>query len=1107
MKQKYIYSILLLFGLLASASMQAVKHYSCDFENQADRDRWVLNKTANQQIYNNLTNKWYIGQPGNNGQTGQNGLYISDDGGATAHYANKGCWVMAYDTVSLDHLSTSADYTLSFDYMGMGNVASNFDGLYLLWVPMTDPDTGDSIKILSIATSSGIPGAYNEYVVQLQPQALIDYLNAAQTWKQCVVNIPNKKCDGKPHYLVFVWANTGNAAQQPGGKIDNIEISDSRPCEAPAGLTLTIQGTTSLLSWSGSAGEYEVSAYSYEDDKWYGPQLVQTTQASFSNLPIGQTDFIVRAKCASDLYSLKAIISKLVYYPDQMCVDYLNLDKATCYIGTGFDNTTTFNNYQKVSPVDEGPGSNNSRHTIHFDKAERDPRSNGLLPVIPPNELASVRLGNVQGGNQTERIEYSFLVDTLNYPVLLLKYAPILEAPTHEDYKNPRFMLDILIGTKSIGHCGQADFNANTVRAGKDEQGTTTLTPEAIAQGWHVTPKAYAQANGDDVIWKEWTTVGVNLKNPTYQGKKLTVRLTTFDCAYTQHGGYAYFTLGCSDGKLQNMKCGEINEDFVAPDGFNYRWYVADAEQYRDKYTGEIPEQYIRSHTQTFNAGPKNDTLYAVDCMFVQDSSCYFTLLASSLATNPVSIIGNKPSIQKDCGKGLYHVQFDGSKSWVQEIDHVTGDTITSRYHHIDRLEWKVNGLQNGWSDKEKPTFDFPASGGDWTISLTTYSGICDSTVYYHLHLDELKETRDTTTIVLCDDVRKTTGYTWEENEKHSIHGKIYRTYGLDSIKLYNEASSCDSILYLNLLEPVRVPVEKVVLPDNLPFVYRGRKYYESTIDTIPNMLCDTTWILNLTVYDNLKVEMPDTFKLCGNDNALTLQYKITQGFSTGYTYSFTDSSLPTDTVEIKQLIGEHEIVIPLNPTPRPNQYEGSLKLFDSIPWWSVTLPFKLLLRYDSAIVEQKWNDVLYVLAPDYNGNYEFTAFQWYRNDTLLEGETRSYLYQDLDMNAEYYVELTRADDGVVMASCPITPTNRPQSADYPSILSMQSSASPGQRIQVRLSQPAKIWFYSVSGQIYAVYSLSEGDSTITAPLQRGMYIVKMMDEQGEVKAQRLLVR
>ena len=1064
------------------------------------RDRWVLNPTANNNIYNLLTNKWYIGAQGNSGQTGSHGLFVSDDNGHTAHYTSNACWIVAYDTVTLDHLSTTDDYVLSFDYCGQGNVNSlnpdgSGDGIYLMWIPVES-----GVPANSIATFASLPPDYSNYIIPLQPKAGMDYLNGTQTWKTYIGEIPNKKCDGKPHLLAFVWANTSATEHQPGGMIDNIMILDTRPCDEPKDLTLTIQGTTSTLSWTGSAAEYEASAYSYETDTWYGPKTVTGTTTFFSNLPMGQTDFIVRAVCAPGLYSLKTGITKLVYYPDEMCVDYLNLDNATCYTGTGFHSSDNFTNYQSGPAVDYGPIDERSRHTVHFDRSEYDIHTGSGLKTVPEGELASVRLGNWMHGNETERIEYSFNVDTIKYPVLLLKYAPVFEADkSHTDDVQTRFKLDILIGHNSIGECGRADFNVNSAYT---KQGT--LKPGAAEQGWHLTPSAEAHLQSYDVVWKDWTTVGVNLKNPKYQGKKLTIRLTTFDCAQTAHCGYAYFTLNCSDGNFKGMQCGAINPVFEAPDGFNYRWALASSEQYREA-DGKIPEEYVLGHEQTFEAGMNDDNLYVVDCMFVQDSTCYFSLYASTLATNPVAIIEDNPKITRSCQKGKYSVTFDGSKSWIQEIDHVTNDTAPSRIHRIDRFEWTVEGIQGGWSDEQKPTFDFPAAGGDFEIKLKVYSGICDSTVTYNLHLDELKETRDTTTVFLCDDMRKA-GYTWVEKNKFIGKDTLYHTYGLDSVVLYNAESSCDSIMYLNLVEPVRVPVNVVMLPENLPFTYRGRKYYEATIDTIPNAACDTTWILNLSIYANLKVEMADTFKICGNDTVFTLQYAITQGFSKGYEYSFKGASLPADTVDTLLLFGEHSLPIPLKPTPKPNFYEGTLKLYDSIPWKSVTLPFTLMVRYDSAIVEQKWNDVLYVLAPDYNGNYEFSAFQWYRNDTLLEGETRSYLYQPLDMNAEYYVELTRAADSVVLATCPIIPVDHPQTAEYPTILA-PSSAAPGQRMAVYLSQPGTVWLYSVSGQVYATYTLSEGDSMITAPEQRGMYIIKMVNQQGQVKAQRLLVR
>lgn len=715
-----------LIALMACAtSLQAATHYSCDFENEADRARWILNPTANQTIYSHLANKWYIGAIGNYALGGQYGLYISDDGGATGHYTNASCWVAAYDTISLDHLS-SGDYTLTFDYCGRGNAAT--DGLYVLWIPVEE-----DIHPMSIATfSCVIPAVYEDYVMTLADKT--ENLNEALTWTQCSATLPNKRCDGTPHYLVFVWANGSQTAMQPAGKIDNITISDTRPCEAPTNLSFSTQGTTSVLSWSGNASEYEVIAYSYEAQKWYGPQIVLSTQAAFKNLPIGQTDFVVRAKCTEDHYSLKQILSKLVYYPDLLCVDYLDLEKANCYVGElpgSSSSSQTFDDYTLTAPVDYGPSSIESRHTVHFDKNEVEPRTGGLAHTVPDGEIASVRLGNWKNGAETERIEYTFVVDTIMSPILLLKYMPILEAPRHDGPQNPSFKMDILVEKQSLGTCVQIDFNGTDVYDFNDRK----LLPGAAEQGWHVTPQELAQANNSEVVWKEWSTLGVNLKHPEYQGKELTIRLTTFDCAYVAHCGYAYFTIGCSDDKLKNMKCAEINPILEAPDGFNYRWAYASSEQYRDAVTGSFPEQYVLGRNKLFDAGMHDDNLYVVDCMSMQDSTCYFSLYATTLITNPVAVI-KEPIIEYNSPKERYMVTFDGSDSWVQEINHVKADTMPSRIYHIDNYEWSVNGLPGGWSDKVKPTFEFPATGGDFVVYLTVRTDLCDAMVSYNLHLD-----------------------------------------------------------------------------------------------------------------------------------------------------------------------------------------------------------------------------------------------------------------------------------------------------------------------------------------------------------------------------------
>ena len=1086
MHMKRLVQIILVAALAFAAPVNAVKRYSCDFEDAAARNRWVLNPTANQSTYNSLANKWYIGEPGNNSRTGQYGLYISNDGGQTAQYQNSRCWTFAYDTVSLDHLD-SGDYVISFDWCAMANVASGFDGLYLLWIPMTK-DNGDSIKVLSIATSDGtIPSRYEDYVIRLQPTANMDYVNGTATWRQCAAKIPNRDCDGTPHYLAFVWTNGANLAQQPGAMVDNINISDNRPCDAPTNLAVTQNGTTVSVEWTGTADQYEVSAYSYDGDVWAGPKIVTSTQTNFTGLPIGQTDFIVRAVCDEDFYSLKTIVSKLIYYPDQMCVDYLNLGNARCYIGNTFPSqgTDNFNDYKLVAPVDYGPSSIDSRHVVHFDRQETEPRTGGMAKTIPTGELASVRLGNWDIDDGAARIEFEFNVDTIKYPVMLLKYLPILEAPTHDDDENPRFKLDILIGGTSIGRCGMADFNANNVRGAGGG-----LTPAAVAQGWHVTNHEVAQTNAD-VFWKDWTTVGVNLKKPQYQGKTLTVRLETFDCAFAYHSGYAYFTLGCSDGKLKGMKCGAINPVFEAPDGFEYRWAYAYNEKYR-RYDGSFPEQYVLGRGQTYEAGMMDDSLYVVDCMFVQDSTCYFSLYASTLATNPISVM-KKPVIQRHCTDGVYKVKLDASDSWVQEIDHVTQDTLRDKNYHIETYEWNVEGLPYGWSDEVSPTFDLPASGGVFPISLRTTCGICESVIHDTLRLEPLGPTHETQTYTLCDDDRKGSGFVWAEKP-----GSSYKEYGLvDSVALINENTTCDSIIYLELLEPLRIYEDTMLLPESLPFTYHGRTYgtdTKSLIDTIPMPgHCDTTWVFNLEIYESLIASMPNaTYLLCEGDPMLTLIYDIARGRSLRYSYTFDNPAIPSaGPIHGQQAKGQYQIDIPIDATILPNDYSGSLLLVDSMPEFNVTIPFTVSLRYASDVIAQRWNDVLAIKNYDYNGGYEFDSIQWYVNGMPIEGAVDFNYYtgmgNQLRFGEEYQALLLRRSDGVKQFTCPFIPVA--VSAD---VTDMPSLVPPSAPLTVK-GKGTAIW-YDMLGRQYS--SQTYNDSEIRTPGTEGLYFLLLENEQ-----------
>ena len=382
-----------------------------------------------------------------------------------------------------------------------------------------------------------------------------------------------------------------------------------------------------------------------------------------------------------------------------------------------------------------------------------------------------------------------------------------------------------------------------------------------------------------------------------------------------------------------------------------------------------------------------------------------------------------------------------------------------------------------------KPTFEFPNTGGDFRVSLRVTCGSCDSTIYYNLHLEPLSETRDTVTVTLCDDVRKGAGYKWSEKPDTAYHA-----LGLDSVILFNTATSCDSIIYLNLIEPLRIFEDTMLLPESLPFTYHGRTYGVDTktmVDTVPSPTnCDSTWVLNLEIYESLIASMKQTeYTFCEGDPALSIIYDITRGRSLRSSFSFSDPALSDTLINEMQKKGHYQVDLPLNDL-YPNVYKGILLLVDSMPEFSVTIPFTVTMNYSSDVIAQRWNDVLAIKNSGYNGGYEFDSVQWYVNGKPIEGAIDYNYYtglgNQLDFNADYTALLTRKD-GVKLFTCPFRPVPVPAAiADLPSLVPLSSP--------MHIRGKGTAYWYDMLGRVYT--SCPYDDSDITAPGMPGYFLL-----------------
>ena len=1074
--------------LYAQTDTAAVYNYSCDFEDADENAKWnlLVGKQASQ-----TTNKWYIGQSVNNG--GENSLYVSSDGGVNNTYVGEACVIVASRTITLR--KTGTDYTLSFDWCANGFSENFIDGLYVAWVPLVDY-YGDTVVLESVKNSNIDGTIFNSYCLELNPIGMtVDdrlSLKGTTTWQSCQTTISAGRT-GVPYRLVFMWRNSTNVADPPAA-IDNIVILDGRACAAPTKLNITTSGSDSLnLSWQGDAGLYEVGCYSYEKNTW-SVYTTDTTVYTFTDVPEGFCDFYVRTICYDTLnqenyYSGKIMSNRFIYYPDNHCIDYITLTQSNCFINTQKPSYVTGNYGYVNEMVDYGSASIESRHTHHYSKIETDPRTGGKLKTVPDGEIASVRLGNWKNGGESEKVEFTFLVDS-TMPILIMKYAVVLESPGHDIGKpanatnlaDPRFTLQVLQNGRSIGDCSSADF-----------------TSSGVDEGWTRDTLYAGGSSKINVVWKDWTIVGVNLEE--YIGEELTIRLATFDCSQSGHFGYAYFTLGCDKATLDGEQCdGSSITEFRAPSGFDYLWYLADD-----------PNKTPVSTEQILTLTDSTDTReYAVDVIFKEKADCMFTLKASSKPHYPVADFTYRIS-QRDCRN---YITFTNNSRQVQIVRHpdATADTTILK---CDSIRWDLGK----YTSRIVPTqyqfgeLEFPVEGDTFQVTMHAFVSTCEEVLTQTINLPAVGTTYKDTVVEGCK------GYPYtmlaQNYDGTPFVGKTYDATGEYQDTLISSIG-CDSIIVTHLLlrDSVFTLIDTVILSDqSLLFNDTIRTQSGTFVHHTTNQYgCDSISTLQLYVHEFLSVEMGAVDSICADAGEWLPPFRIKQG--RGYKYSVLWKDQQIDGIE--QIVlprGEDAwLTVPIERPILPDIYHASVIFHDSmrIHYPTIipddTVEVTLKVHYPDSVLTQRWNDVLAVRNSTYNGGFEFLSYRWYQDGVLLPNDTLSYLYrpEGLDMNAAYSVEVVRPGDSLTLRICPVIPqyVSPEQAPDVPTLV------APGEplRLPARAGAYREAAWYTSYGALVARKSVNEAMSVV-APNEEGVYILVLTDADGIPFAYKVIVQ
>ncbi len=235
--------------------------------------------------------------------------------------------------------------------------------------------------------------------------------------------------------------------------------------------------------------------------------------------------------------------------------------------------------------------------------------------------------------------------------------------------------------------------------------------------------------------------------------------------------------------------------------------------------------------------------------------------------------------------------------------------------------------------------------------------------------------------------------------------------------------------------------------------------------------------------------------KICHGDDTLTITYQLGSGEVATYDILFDQHAQSVGFTDMRNQIPngtDFNIGIPANAPA--DIYNARLAFLDPICQDTSALPIEIALRYNQTIA-QRWNDVLGIRNAEYNdGGVSFTAYQWYKNDEPLVGETRSYLYIAdgiLDTTDIYTCLLTR-EDGTQLFTCDYSPVFDAK-ADNPILLGSSNNLAPQEQIQVRnIVSTATATIYNIFGSVITTASLTAENNTLYAPSVAGIYLLRI---------------
>lgn len=1038
-------TILGLGFLVLSLPIMAIHHLpiELDFSSPEERNKWQF-KTYNDTI----PTSWVIGSDPDYAYGDDYMLYVSNDGGITRAYdAGIKDYYRCLAYYPLDTLPAGT-YTLTYRYRGVSSTSSTYMNVRI----STSPTTYSYLYLYNTTFLGKWWETYEtSYVSDGKSPCYI-----------CCTFYYGSKEKPLPNY------------PHPGYAIDAIQVysSDNQPaCTlVPKDLRMHRVDNDAVISWEGNASEYQLDYFLNDTTQNKHYTIDNITGLSYvihsELIPEGSYTFRVRSICGRDTSAWAAIDYQLVYDISKHCMDYFNFDHPD--VTPQYGSVSNPSRYNKT--VDKGFSSIDSRHTIHNYPRDFDERTRNKLRTFPEGQPAAIRLGNWDTGSEAEDIVYTMTV-TPEMSILQLRYALVMQLPGHDFSQQPHFTLEFLDSLNNlIDSCGYVDFTAS-----------------ADLEGWHT-----EHTEGEtDIIWKDWTMIGLSMRD--YIGRTIKVRITTKDCSEGAHFGYAYFTMSCSDSKIQGIHCGVKPDHFTVEEGFFYRWY--------HKYD---PNHTVLGRERTFKlTNPYDTATYCVDMINMIDTSCYFTLEASSLAYIPYAN-GSIKYIPSNCRNYVQLSDSSGTQGVYWKAD---GTKVAVKSTQgADEIFWDFGTY--GTSIEKNPKISIPDTGDTLHVKLYAYmeNRTCQDSMIFDYVVPAIGTARTINTYYFCRGGSITHAgnvYTEETEFSDTIIGSngcdsistiALRFFRMDTIVCYDTLCSGASMEWYGqiLTEP--------------------GEYFS----TVPSLVYDCDSVYNLLhlyqqPYLNMSIDYTQQH-VCADGGIIEVPFSVSTG--TPRTYDILFSKIAKECGfkdRLSQFIGpmDDKLAIELSDSLQPGLYDASL-VFHNLSCDSMLFPISFAVYYEAdSLINQRWNDFLSVRKSAFDAYGGFTDYQWYKDDKPIAGQTGSQLYlpeEGLDTASTYSVELTRVSDGVRVRTCPYSPVIEPGTVTltvWPTVVTSQNPAP----LHIRTSHEGQANLYNQSGLHVVEWQVHKGNNQLNMPTQPGLYLLRVLTESGQQKVHKIIVK